>query len=293
MVNIASACGTASAPPILRYRYGPGDVLVYDLVSDFTIRERDLMTDNVRVTEFQTIEEMTLSVTEGPTPDTVRLTLVIVRTAEEVDGVPVPVTAPESSVSVVVDSQGKILEASTTGFDELEEATGGPENVATAIFGESRNLGPELPDGPVALGESWSTTVTTPFYSTDMTLRSMHTLTEESDTDGRRVFTIETADAFDPIEIDSLEIMGYVDDLSPEEAADIAEAFERYDLWFGFRIEVLDAGGTTLLDPDAGVVVRYELNARFIAEMLSGQRSDPVVEGILEIEARSIRTLRP
>lgn len=161
------------------------------------------------------------------------------------------------STSVVVDSQGRVLDDSTSPSDALGLG-------ATPLAGLSGDLGrivgPIFSAEPVSVGDTWTETTTdTVLGDAPVDTVMEATLTGEETLDGAETLVISTTSTTGQAEIDLAdffaEFMGaFADPDDPEAQAELEQAIDQ--LVFRITIDPSSTEGTTWFDPEQGVAAR-------------------------------------
>ncbi|MCB2223085.1 MAG: hypothetical protein KQH83_02830 [Actinobacteria bacterium] len=288
---LAAACGTDASGTgepgtvLLRYGYQPGDVIAYDLRQEVQVTIGDQ--GHTTTSALQTDGTATYTFSEGPVPDTVEMSLaggltVVSATVGIDDGEPVDApagTVMDLDLTVVVDPRGRVV-SGTVG--EYDLPPGLAELFSGAAGSGGQMFGPVLPEEPVAVGSTWTTTQRAQGLGMDFTTTIEGVVAAEETIDGRAVIRVETTTSMPAVEVDVIEM-----------AAQLAADPEAYSRFFGegFTAEdiraaaaglaMLEAAGAELtyvieestttttawMDPATGDVVRMEVSMLVVAVM--------------------------
>jgi hypothetical protein len=272
----------------LRYAYQPGQVLAYDvdLSMDMTMKAGG-GSAAAGIPDTQMVmgvtERMELAFAEGPAPDTVEITT----TQEILEGgaqmtvmgqtqfVPMRDLARDLDVTtvVVVDAQGKVVEASVGGQPlptQLLEEMGSAGTVNPL---QPLHLGPQFPDHGLALGDAWTTETSLDLFGLAVRQTADHRVVDTEEVLGRRTYRIDSRIDTETIDVDLGEMLTAMLQ-SPElfggDAAEIqmaADMLSGMDMDMRFRIPRSTMEMTTWFDPAAGVVVRLLLDSPITMEL--------------------------
>ncbi len=296
MLVVVAACSDASSNPdesttlpanqpepvLLSYALTPGSEYVYDVEmtqkmvmtaegSGSSVGEGDF--PGAADVELTAKGVITYSIAEGPKPDTYEVTITgdfddVTATGtvdgEEIDSGDVPDFAEIQPVdaTVVVDEQGNIIPDEVS-LDPTAGFLGGMENL-TDIPGANvaQFFGPPLGDDPVTVGQSWTSTYSTPGLGDDPTETTTTGRVSGTDiVDGVEVFVIESTTETSPVEFDLAEFfVGLFSGFMPaapsaEEQAELQALID--GLRFAVSVDAARSEATTLFDPLAGITHRF------------------------------------
>ncbi|RPI25613.1 MAG: hypothetical protein EHM57_01310 [Actinobacteria bacterium] len=167
--------------------------------------------------------------------------------AGELAGSGVPL--PGNEVEFIVDSSGHILSVNVDGTPvPLPGVAGG----GLSGFGsETPFLGPEMPEGPVAVGDTWTAEWSVePFPGTEMQVSAQSHLLSVETVDGAEVYVIETTTTATPLDVELADILGGL------AAEDLAGG--PADFGLTMRVAATPGRSTVWFDPARGITVRQE-----------------------------------
>lgn len=231
---LAASCaqpGGDSEGVALRYGFDAGDSYRYDndfsmeMTADLSGLPADEAPDGPVTLDMDAAMTTTYTVADGAEPGTFsvafgyeelsdfamrvtgdgeEVTMTEADLGADLDAAPLP-----GGLTFVVDESGNILSVSVAGTD-LQLPTFGSGMTGMAGFGSDMPfLGPELPDHPVAVGDTWTGGWTREvFPGTEVELTTQNRLVGVETVDGVEVHVIETTTASTPITLDLAELMG-------------------------------------------------------------------------------------
>lgn len=270
-------------PVLLSYSLAAGTEYTYDVEmtqnivmtaegSGSSVGEEDFPgAADVQMTAKGTIS---YSVAEGPEPNTFEVTITgdfddVTATGtvdgEQIDSGDVPDFAELQPVeaTVVVDEQGNII-PDELNLDPTAGLLGGMENL-TDLPGANlaQFFGPPLGDDAVTVGQSWTSTVSTPGPGDEPTVTTTTgTVSGTDNVDGVEVFVIESTSETSPVEFDLAEFFvglfsGFLPaSPSPEEQEELQALID--GLRFAVSVDAARAESTTLFDPVAGMARSFD-----------------------------------
>lgn len=301
---LAAACGqgTGGETVTMEYAFGAGDSYTYlnefaaSVTTDFAGIEAEDAPEGPFEIDLAASVLVSYSVDDGPEEDTYRVSVsfdelsdasfTVRGGGEEMtyteDDVPADIAEgamPGKEVTFVVDSSGAVLSVEADGVDiPLPTSNlGGMGGFGT----ETPFLGPELPEGEVAVGDMWTATWEIELFGDEsIELTAESRLEEIEDSTGYYVISTKTTSS--PVEVDFADMLG---GLLGEEAAG-SSAFS-----FSMTVSPDVATSTVWFDPERGITVRQSYTAgsnlemSFAAEGESGTvRVDTDSSGSMELQ---------
>ncbi len=281
--HVPATAAPQAESAVYAYSYAPGDSYRYDLsleqhVTMHTETSGDptfLGTDegpkdvDVTTTVAGTIDYL---VADGPEPGTVQLNIsgVFDELSVEgtIDGEPATDAAVEDGtvpdlvevpdVTVVVDETGRIV--SVNGEAAPDDATflGDPFAGVAGITsgGIDKPFGPQFPDRPLAVGDTWTEEVTEPIPDLDQEVSSTvtYTVTGMDTIDGHDVAVIEFTAGNSGIEIDLGEVFQAMFEGFAAMGGDEADTADIPTIEFVIGVDDSEGSGTYWFDQEAGIV---------------------------------------
>jgi len=230
----------------------------------------------------------TYDIEEGPDPETVRLTV----STDIVDGsasmemlgmteaIPLDDLAGEMAtfdMEMVIDAQGNVVEMLVGGqaipVGLLDGLGGAGSGSLLSGFDSGQLLGPELPEGPISVGSTWTTEVNSDGFGLSFHSRSEHTIAATEVVAGHDTYRIETVTTTDEISLNFEDLMTALaensEDLAALSGENISGAeleaalgmFAVMGIEMNYRMDRSVAETTTWFDAAGGVVVRMEMTS--------------------------------
>jgi hypothetical protein len=265
--------GTSPEGVVLAYALAPGMVLVYDLE---LVQRLVLSTEgeSAAVVDEDLPEEadltitapgrLTFTISDGPDDETYRVDIEGEFGDVEVDGTADGEEVDDPSdieqlgaiqpvaATMVVDARGRVV-------DDPSAAAPAPAAPLSGLTGDlSRFVGPVLPDGPVAEGDSWTDTHSELVLGDEPVERTVTgTLAALETNGGVETMVIETESRTSAAEVDLAEFFAEFLVALAEESADAPDDVDRMleQLVFRILIEPATSGATTRFDAARGVVI--------------------------------------
>jgi hypothetical protein len=217
-------------------------------------------------------------------------------TDDELEGGAVPDLVAVPDITVVVDEQGRIVSINGEAVPEDDEMAADPFAGVAGITsgGIDKPFGPQFPDRPLAVGDTWSEQVTEPVPDTDqeMTSTITYTVTGMDTVDGHDVAVIGFTTATTGMEIDLSEMFQAMFDGFADMAGDDAEI---PTIEFIIGVGDSSGAGTYWFDQEAGMVRKVEqaftvpMTMRMAVSSSDGSGS---VNVTMDIESSITATLR-
>lgn len=290
----ATAATTTTAPTAeavaFAYSYESGDRHEYAFDLDQNLRmtveaegDESLLGDNppgdIDVTT-SIAGRLTYDITDGPSPNTRQVSISGVfdnvavagtidgesldESMAEEDAIPDLINVPD--VTIVIDELGRIVSVDGEEvpedmpffgdpFAELEDFTSG---------GLSGHFGPQFPDEPLAVGDTWSFTQSDEIEGLDaaMSVTSTYTVTDIDLVDGDQVAVIEFVTETSEVVIDLGEMFQALFDAFGDLGAELGDetsetAPEIPNITFLITVAPSTATGTVWFDQQAGIVTNF------------------------------------
>jgi hypothetical protein len=289
-----SACGAeAGAPPegarIARYAYQPGDSLAYDVEQGMSMTmegsgEPSLGAILDAAMDMSAVAMISYDFAEGPEPDIVELTI----TTTLLDGgatmtqmgyteaIPLGQYADTMTTTMVLllDAQGKLLSAEIDGQPLPTDLLNGLEGFGAMTTSQPQHIGPELPDGPIGVGSTWTTDQTVGAFGFAMRQRGEHAVVAEEFVDGRTTWKIESIVTTAPTEVDLVAMLREMMESGlgaeggdADDAALSLSLFESLGVEMDMRLDESRTDTTVWFDPEAGIVVRSIMASEMSLDM--------------------------
>jgi hypothetical protein len=191
---------------------------------------------------------------------------------------------PGSDVTFVVDATGHIVSMSLDGTDIPIPGLGEGGLGGFGGFGSAMPfMGPEMPNGPVAVGDTWTAHWTTEVVpGTELDVSAQSRLVAVESLDGVEVHVIDTTTTSTPVTLDLADVLA---GFGGEGLGSAAEGIE-----FSMTMSTAPTRSTVWFDAARGVVVRQEfaggsdLTMAFSAEGRSGSATmHMTIDGSLQL----------
>ncbi len=308
LLILTAACAEPAAEVpegvTLRYSYRPGEALTYELELDVEmtsqVGEPNTALGNIDwAMAMELTERLDLGFARGEDPDTIRITM----TQEVLDGevrvtslgqeqlMPLDqVTAGlENEVVVVVDPQGRLLSASIGGSPLPAQLLAALSAFSGSTMLQPQQLGPEFPDGPLAVGDEWETSASAELLGLVITQTSHHRVAAREELLERSTYRIESQITTGPYSSNLATLLDELranpgllgGDAAQIDAALAQIAAQGMDTEFAMAESI--ATLTTWFDPGEGRVVRSELSAPTSMSMTLGA-TPGVGDGTMQVE---------
>jgi hypothetical protein len=158
---------------------------------------------------------------------------------------------PGTDVEFIVDSAGHIVSVVIDGIDAPFPGLGGQS--AGAFSHQMPFLGPEMPEGPVAVGDTWSSEWSVDLYpGTTMKTSAQSRLVALETLDGIEVHVIETTTAAEPVTVD---LAGLLGSFGGEGSGALPAGLE-----MTMTMRPAPSASTVWFDAERGVTVRQEFS---------------------------------
>lgn len=185
----------------------------------------------------------------------------------DADDVPEMAQLEPIDVTIVVDSNGRLIQEPTDGFDDLFGGFGALEDMFSSGMNFGSFFGPPFGDDEVTVGDTWTETTEIPGMGDEPLVAEIEsTVTGTETLDGATVYVIDTVTSTPLIEFDLAEmIIGMLEAFlqfgspSEEELAEFYELTEQ--IRFAFRVEPSSSNMTTWFDQEAGITRQLEMDA--------------------------------
>lgn len=281
--TIPTTTAPQAEPAVFTYSYTAGDTYRYDLrLQQHVTMHTETSDDPTFFGSGETPSDVDVTSTvagsidytigDGPEPGTVRLDISGVfddlSVEGTIDGEPaadsdlqdgtVPDLIEVPDVTVVVDESGRIVSVNGEATPDDAGVLGDPFAGVAGITsgGIDRPFGPQFPDRPLAVGDTWTEEITEPIPDLDqeMTSSVTYTVTGLDTIDGHDVAVIEFTAANSGIEIDLGEAFQAMFDAFAGMAEDAGDTADIPTIEFVVSVDDSEGSGTFWFDQKAGVV---------------------------------------
>jgi hypothetical protein len=269
---------------LFRYGYQPGDHLVYETLQQMEMAvEADGADGILGALDTQMVMDLgarlEYSFAEGPQPDMVAITVgttflsgsATMTSMGQTQSIPMDELTGLGTIetTVVVDANGHPTEVTVGGQTLALDLLGDFQGLGgLGGLGTPQHLGPEFPDHPVAVGDSWETETSQDLMGIEFRQRGEHRIVGQETVAGRPTYKVASVIRTDGMELDfadltglSMAAAGSLDPASVDEMQMALDMFESMGIDMRYQIADTVLEMTSWFDPVAGIVVRLELAA--------------------------------
>jgi hypothetical protein len=282
----------AAAPVAFAYSYESGDrhEYAFDLEQNLLMTieaegDESLLGDNppgdINVTT-SIAGKITYDITDGPSPDTRQISISgvfdDVAVNGTIDGEPleegtvdegtIPDLISVPDVTIVIDELGRLVSVDGEEAPEDMASFGDPfaelENFTSGGLGG--HFGPQFPEEPLEVGDTWSFTQSDEVEGLDtvMSVTSIYTVTGTETLGGHEVAVIEFTTETSEVVLDLGAMFQALFDAFGEMGSDLSgettEPAEIPDITFLITVAPSTAAGTVWFDQEAGIVAKFSQN---------------------------------
>lgn len=163
-------------------------------------------------------------------------------------------------VRYTIDEKGNVLSLRAGGVEIDPSALFGGDMLSGMNNGMSQLFGPALPDGDIAVGDTWSNEYEVPLPGEGVMARATNKIVGEETINGTPVLVIETKTTMDPISMNLADMMALADDVAGSDDPFGAAGMDEFlgSLEMSMTMTIGEATTKVWFDPVSGTSLRQE-----------------------------------